>query len=642
MIRIAVLSLLTAVFLCSASLAMERPSPEPAYQAFREAEVLPSTVPAVPETPGLPAASVRAERVVTITGLMESASPQKQEILFLPVGGDPAMLVLPAALACVTDGEAEYGGSLIYSCPVSWDTAGLNTAEAGRTTIIGQLSPEEGYALAPDTDGKVTHPVVITASGMPEEMLESVEPDGASFSLMSLGGGPMEPDLTCTGAVCYAGEGAYFSCTVDWDLSAVDHAVPGVYPITGTPRLPEGFLLPEGKSGLTAEVGVVSSDYVDLSAPSINPEDNAYVFFSWLYQPKDRRSMVLQYSSDGSSWQDAPVDEYGVGRYGTILWNGMGLTLHLTQLEPYKPYRFRILYDEDQVSNTAELCVTDTDFTMTAGGKGGDRDGGDQPPASLPDYHQPAPSAEPSPSPAAGEEKLPLELNTESSASISGIRLQQLTNASDTVLFEKQGVAVELKSAFLAGLGLADHDLLTVEIRLSGTDTFTLDIRSSDKILTNLPPTVVRLPWAATEAPLRCCGQDGTIRSDACYHARSRTVSCVIFETGTYQITAALPKDTEAPLKPLDPVTVIPPAACQPAEEWGKSQAPFSDPATEEPLITNDPEKPPLALTQDAVVMPSLSAERNIAALYRPILVLMILTAGGVAAWLWRKKDHEG
>ena len=599
MIRLTLLSLLTAACLCFSGLAAELPGPEMADPPTLEAETPLPTAPAVPEPPAQPEIPTEPEKAVLITCLMESASPQKQEILFLAPGQDPAALALPAALSCVTDGEAEYGGPLIYDCPVIWDTAALNTAEAGKTAVIGRLSPEKGYALGPDTDGQVTHPMVITAPGMPKEALESVELDGASFSLTAMGGETMEPDLTCTGAVCYAGGGTYFPCSVDWDLTPVDHAVPGVYPITGTPRLPEGFSLPEGSAGLTAEVGVVSPDYVDLSAPCINPQDNAYVFFSWLHQPQDRRSMVLQYSTDGSSWQDTPVDEYGVDQYGTILWNGLGLTLNLTKLEPGRPYHFRILYDGDQVSNTAELCVTDTEFTVTVGGKGGDRDGGDQPAEPLPDYQQPAPETEapslpvlpstppvtpsrpetppavpvlpPSPwvpepaphenfppeewSPPEEEESADrlLEINTQDATSISQTRLQQLAGASDTVLFEKHGVAVELSSAFLSALKLFADELLTVEIRLPEPSAFTLDLRVGNDSLETLPDTLVRLPWDGPEAALYCCHPDGTVLSKAHYHPQSETVSCTVSAPGTYRIIAAPQEETPVPPEPENP-----------------------------------------------------------------------------------------
>ena len=536
--------------------------------------------------------------------------PQVQEILFLPVGGSAAELALPETLTCDTNVQSEYGYTETYDCPILWDTAALDVTTAGHKAVSGQLAPEEGYALSEAFDGLVTHPVVITAPEMEAQPLRAVEHDGQRFYLMAAGAAPEELELCTTAAICYgAEEGQFFTCPVQWELSAVK-AEPGVYQSTGTPLLPEGFFLPEGFVSLSAEVGVVSPDYVDLSAPSINPDDNSYAFFGWLYQPKDRASMILQYRIRDGEWADCPVDEYGVSRYGTILWNGMGMTLYFSQLEPLTPYSFRILYDENQVSNVLEVCITDTDFTMTVGGKGGDRDGGDHPPEQLPDYQQP------SPPPHSGGHHRPhrepvVETVTEDSTTLSGVRLRQLTAMGETVLFEKHGVSVELSADFLEALQVADRDLLTVSIRRPEPFLFELQLLVNDRPVPELPGTTVRIPWDAPDAPELYLLPQETPLAGAVSQPENGVVSCAVSAAGTYALRAV----PQPPVTPEPPVET-PPEPAKPTEHIRTEslsstvKKPASPaPAQPEPAAPPAPEAVPVAPEPPAPVEASLPQE---------------------------------
>ena len=586
------LALLTAVFLCTAALAAE------------------------PEAP------------ILLTQLMEIDSPQKQAMLFLPVNGDPAALTPPDCLSCDTNAEAEYGGTLVYDCPVVWDAASLDVTAPGRASLTGQLTPEAGYALSPEFDGVVTHPVLLTAPEMDKAPLEAVERDGEAFFLLPTEGDPAGLTIGDTRSVCYAGEGVYFPCPVDWDLTSVNPAAPGMYSVSGLPQLPEGIALPEGFGGLEAHVGVVSPDYVDLSAAYRDPANNNMVYFSWLYQPEDRSSMMLQVRRDNGPWEDTVPDEYGGNPYGAILWNGQGLNLSLTSLDLQVPYAFRILYGENQVSNIAEILITDHDFTMTVGGKGGDRDGGDLPAPPLPDYEQPAPDpveperpSEPDPlpeRPVEPEEPPQIwEINAQDFTLLSGVRLRQLTQAADTVLFEKHGVAVELDSAFLSGLSLEDWDLLLVEIRQPEPHTFTLAVQAGDAALAELPPTRVQLPCTEEAGDLLCCLPDGTVLSEADYHPETGTASCVITQTGSYQITSK-PGETVPEAKPLVAVTPEPPApAPEPVPKVPKSP---------EPLPVEHPEPLSVPKTADPAPAPEEPTSHSVFL----IPALLLLPAGAV------------
>ncbi|MEG1684286.1 MAG: hypothetical protein RR295_10660, partial [Oscillospiraceae bacterium] len=388
-----------------------------------------------------------------------------------------------------------------YSCPVLWDLSGVDLSAAGRKTVPGQLVPGDGYVLDLAFDGKVTCQLMVTAPGMAAEPLESVVFYPEYACLLPVGGNP--ESLSAQRAICQTGYfGEYVTCPIAWDFSPLDVTTPGAYFLAGTPILPDGFALPADFVPLSLPVGVVAADCVDLSAVlSSGPEGQ--VICQWLYSP-DERTVALEFAVEDGAWRDAPPGEWNGWLYGSYLVVGGQplLTIFLEDLPLYTDYYFRLRYDEGRLSNTLHVRRDSEDYVYTVGGKGGDRDGGDAGGNKLPELDQPAPPPQLEQSPPSvplPERDTPLptppapvtELVTETTTRMGGLRLRRLAEAGDTVLFSKQGVAVELPSDFLLELKLGDDQLLSVTVENPSDSSFRLELLVDGVPQTQLPPTRV-------------------------------------------------------------------------------------------------------------------------------------------------------
>ena len=166
-----------------------------------------------------------------------------------------------------------------------------------------------------------------------------------------------------------------------------------------------------------------------------------------------------------------------------------------------------------------------------------------EPAPSLPPDVEPTVSADPpSASPESAREPAPADWEgTQNTTVLTGGQVEQLVeNApSSTLLFENDGVAVELSSAFLQELGLTDSRQLEVAVELLEWDTFRLTVRAAGQTVTELPDTTVRVPWDGPEEGLLCRNVDSGETFDAVYEASSGTAVCTIRAAGTYQIQTA-------------------------------------------------------------------------------------------------------
>lgn len=186
--------------------------------------------------------------------------------------------------------------------------------------------------------------------------------------------------------------------------------------------------------------------------------------------------------------------------------------------------------------------------------------GGDKTPsptafADPPRQTQPDPNANSSNAPDKSMGEPMMEYATESTLSISGLRLREmLAVAGDTVLLEKQGVSVELPAEFLAGLELEDTSRLAVHIE-KREHAFVLELALDDVPLSALPLTAVYLPFTLAEGvnadDLACFDGQGREVSAAVYNAALQLVQVEIEATGTYTVaprgTAVLPVSAAEP-----------------------------------------------------------------------------------------------
>lgn len=220
-------------------------------------------------------------------------------------------------------------------------------------------------------------------------------------------------------------------------------------------------------------------------------------------------------------------------------------------------------------------------------------------PTSTPTPAAPEPPAAPSERPAPSAVPVP-EPTAPNRTVLTGSQLENLAEhaPASTLLFEREGVAVELSAAFLTQLGLTGSQRLEVTVERPAEDAFRLTLRSAGREVEELPATTVRFPWDGPTGGLVCRNMASGAESTAVYEPESGTVVCTISAAGTYQIIAE-----EAA-----------PAAAAPSE--GNSGAPSSGPSAA-------PENP---------------APRSAARWGVPAAVLAAGAAAGTGVLLWRRR----
>lgn len=511
-------------------------------------------------------------RVIAIVG--DPISPTSVEMLFLPQGGDPRALALPSSITCWV-----LGGRFptAYQCPVSWDWDAFDSSLPGRQYLIGTLQPEAGYELDSSLSGQFLYPIYVTG-GVPADKLtlSDVIVDPGQTAVLAAGSDLSALDVnSLLSWYCLTGPlGEYFVPQADWDYSTLDLTKPGTYTLRGSLQLPLGIAAPSGFAGLSANVGVVDPDRVDLSAVVDTGSTSGAFVCRWLYVPKVPGDVRLEYSIDGGPWQQdagaTPDDWYYCSYNWDSMYGGNELSFYLSRLEVGREYRFQLLYDGDQYSNILTLSIDSASNVSYKSTVGGDRDGGVSVPNSG-DLVQTVPSPTPAPTaaptaapvptaapaaatpapaktPAAAPSASPAPTqNTASSAvqetvtddytEISGYRLAQMLASGDsTLLFAKHGIEVELPAATLAGLGLDDDQLLRVTIEQPEENTFRLEVSADGRALEELGETIVRLPWSGTGTP-SCVDESG--KEVGSTVLTGSTAECRITRTGSYRILAA-------------------------------------------------------------------------------------------------------
>ncbi len=459
------------------------------------------------------------------------------------------------------------------------------TATGGGVVSSGDVR-FEGCLLSPAAGSSRAYKVLgLSLAYLPVQLDEVLE-------LRALGFHNLMP------CIIEASDGEVFvsALPVEWDTEAflaIDTAMLETTEIAGALRPPFDDLDITIEEPLTLTVEVrdpslpcitavaLRSAVVDGEADRLSISLWSYPVSQW-FEPEE----IILWRSDngGQTWYDDTDNEL-------LEWYGSRFELSTAGLEGTVLYKIEL--KDSGFSNILEINSQSGIYTF---GIGGDRSGADQGPQDPPDTEQPAPTPNPNPNPnpdggdggnpsddsredgasgrtdsqvyvpaqqtplASDETELMMEYSTTNSLSISGLRLKtMLALAGSTVLFEKQGVSVELSTDFLTELELDDSSRFEVRIDKS-EDGFTLAITVDSVPLFSLPPTTVYVPFVLT----------GEMNSEnlACFNAQKQEVSTAVYDparqvvrveipsTGSYTIAerdaAAAPVSTQEASAPVE------------------------------------------------------------------------------------------
>lgn len=512
-------------------------------------------------------------------------------------------IILPEQLRC------EVGYNRSYNCPVAWEPLeSVDTTRAGWTALRGTLLPVPDRFELPD-DPTVELPVMVYDEGMePESLRDNIlicDKNGFARPITPVlmpQGGVIEDALPFLAyhAVCTAQNGMTFSAPLRWDLSACDPNETGSYTLRYTPELPSCFAMPESQPYFTTSLHVLRTDWIDFSAPLFHERTHT-IYCQWYYEIEDPSQVTLEYAVNDGAWQRdettlsvnmEPPMATGNITSAVITPTSFGVSTAYLPDEEGDNFYFRLTY---QGKTTDALHIWyDGHQKIWSGEIGGDRDGGDYNPEDPPPLTQPPPSGgssggssrnpeseldepeatseetadaiappaqaepvQPPAAPPAGEDLW--EQVTETSTLISGAQLaKMLASNGDSVLFEKQGVAVELPSAFLRGLNLSDDGTLEVRIEQPDERSFLLEVEVSGLPVSEIGETAVRLPLllepAEDPSRLVCTGAGGAEVSAVTYDAQNAVGKMTIRAAGAYRVVCSEPD-------PPVPAGDVPPAA---------------------------------------------------------------------------------
>ncbi len=442
----------------------------------------------------------------------------------------------PSTVFMATDG-------LAYDVSVEWTVTETTASGPGLHIVTGSAvcgpRVQDGriISLADDFDGTAFWPVYRKGDDplelTPHQSLTMSNPmipvNASPSEILELLGITTNRQWGVTPDSYYRAGGDW---TWNWDVSQIDTTIPGPYEFTGSPQTPDWISLPDDYQAAFT-VFVMPTDRIELIAP-IKTYANGNLEFQWLYDSSRITDAALEYQTEDDTWIPCPMEWYSLRKPSFFTPGNLHLRLFLLDRET--DYTLRLTYqellDEQATIRTTEpitLTVPSNieDLIAEASGTvpdaldiGGDRDGGDSGGTDLPDYEQPTPPpsfqpSRPSSRPSQNEDPedpseddfedadVVYEVVTDTYTQLSGLRLEQLIGLGPTVLFEKQGVSLEIPSELLSSLSLDPYDLLTVTIQLlSETErgaVIHIDISTEDGPVTELSGAVARLPYGSVE-----------------------------------------------------------------------------------------------------------------------------------------------
>ena len=349
-----------------------------------------------------------------------------------------------------------------------------------------------------------------------------------------------------------------------WDVDSFNESLQPdsrCYTITGTPVIPEGlYEIPDDitREPLKLNIFVTPDEKVDLRA--YHTDFIGRIRCIWTYVIQDMTSAQLQYKAEGDTeWSTAEAetligdqraygmaDLYRMSSYGEI-YNC--LVIYPDRLpENAEKYTFRLIYDGDRestaitVSRSGSVQIPEIGGDRDGGDAGGGSTGGDGS-GSSPDGS----SSSGSYSHGSGsfESRLPAESVTSEETRIAAERLAVLLKKGKTVLFEKNGAAIEIISDILKRQLPPEHgdQTLDVTIKRQQQDIVSISLSSGDRSIDDIAGTTVRIPWEGldknkiNENGLTAVSTDDGSARPATYEEASGTVSFTIDTPGTYKIT---------------------------------------------------------------------------------------------------------
>ena len=349
-----------------------------------------------------------------------------------------------------------------------------------------------------------------------------------------------------------------------WDVDSFNESLQPdsrCYTITGTPVIPEGlYEIPDDitREPLKLNIFVTVDEGVDLRA--YHTDFIGRIKCIWTYVIQDMTSAQLQYKAEGDTeWSTAEAetligdqraygmaDLYRMSSYGEI-YNC--LVIYPDRLpENAENYTFRLIYDGERestaitVSRSGSVQIPEIGGDRDGGDAGGGSTGGDGS-GSSPDGS----SSSSSYSHGSGsfESRLPVESVTSEETRIAAERLAVLLKKGSTVLFEKNGAAIEIISDILKKQLPTEHgdQMLDVTIKRQQQDIVSISLSSGGRSIDDIAGTTVRIPWEGldknkiNENGLTAVSTDDGSARPAIYEEASGTVSFTIDTPGTYKIT---------------------------------------------------------------------------------------------------------
>lgn len=599
------------------------------------------------------------EDIVTLTGFREQLFPHWKEVILLEADQelDPENLPKQIAKRNYLVCDCDDGGG--YALPVTWSTEVPH--EPGLYYITGTLSLYDDTVLAEDFDGIETWPVFRLGEGVVLDA--AVELPSMVDPLICQNGDPtVDVSFALPEARVLVGEDAYLPLDIawSWDWSGVVSDTLGQYTVTGTlTGVPDWVCLPEEACSVSFPVYVLPGDRIEIYGLLHLYQD--YLNIGWTYESSAVSEVVLEQQTADGQWEACPESWY---RWSP--WAPGNLQLYLMEFPTETDIVLRLRYQDVVDGNAVERFSEPITLNVPANIAeilaeegtqipddlfNGDRDGSDSGGTDLPDYEQPAPEwalpegtftawqppEEDAPAqPPEEERETVTEIVTDTYTALSGLRLEQLTQLDDRVLFEKQGAAVEIPSHLLENLALSDWELLETTILRPADNAVELEILAAGERVTDLTGTVIRMPWdPADGTELQVMDQTGTVLGEAVCEA-SGTVWFVINQPGTYLVQAVAavqePSVQEPPAEDVVPTAPQETEPPEPPEE--EPHSPEVEP-TPEPIPTAPPEAEPEGSAPESPAEP----EENPSAW--PWWLAGLLLLAGVAAFLWRRCRHD-
>ena len=484
---------------------------------------------------------------VEIIDIITSSSIYLQ---FFPTGQPVGDIELPEYV------YAQTGPRSFLECDVDWENANeIDTSAAGRQVLRGTLIAPEGISFDGGLEPVVEIPLLMyDENGEGTEVLMPSEITSSTI-LIPLNANPDEYINTDNQYTLYTQNGDRFYAKAVWE-DIVPFTECGEYTVTGRLALPCGIKAEQEEDLLLEQkFFVMKEDKIYLDFVTI---ENGEIVCTWLKAIDDSDNIEVYYSPDNEDWQ---VDDL----YGFAIDNAF--IIPTAFLTPDTNYYFRLKYDDEF---TDILFVNITADEISGNIIQGDRDGGDTAHQELPAYIEetkPSSSASShldasahSGSGSGGgkeisviasgtdvlaesknsdtlfsvgipvETSAPSEMTDSTTTEISGARIEDMLEVNpNNIVFEKDGISVELAPDFVDRNNIKPDDIVNVAIDRKG-DRFTLNISAKGNEINEIPGTVVKFPISNDTAPT-VTSDDGTQYQTV---LTDNIASLEIDKTGTY------------------------------------------------------------------------------------------------------------